>query len=155
MGIIYLQNWNNYNEIISIEAEGNYEFVNLKEDKSVKYKLQGFGIIYKKDKYAIYVNNGHIYFRANDKEWLFDSNNMNFFYKRIFIFEIIKIINKGKTEYSRFYNIYKIILETLKDPTFDKIDELDTYFLQTCSNILSTKERMESAIDYCSRGFIK
>jgi hypothetical protein len=142
---IILQYWDDYHALWCIQSDKKIGFYK-KKDPNEKIKISGFIKQIKNDYFALFINEGELFFKINELEWNSNNPNLSVHYKRVFFFEFLKVKEKGKIIFYRKYNSYCAFIQTFRDVTFDRIDEDKVYFLQWCFNLLKNPERIKNTI---------
>jgi len=143
MAVYYLQDWDSRDKIFEVST-GSSEFASKRKVPRERLKISGYAVKHRNDFLAVYADNDRVFFKVNSNEWDFSSFDTELQYSRVLFLEFVKIRVQGKTVFSKWYNVFGILRAAVKDPTFDKIDEDSSYFLQWCYRILNNSERRKT-----------
>lgn len=142
---IALLDWNDVGRVCVIEKEFGFHF--RRKGESEQLKLRGWACEIRKDIYAVYVVGRSLRFCANSREWECASGGPELSYRRFFGIEKFRVREDGVKQFSRCYANLGVTAGTLRDPTFDAIDQDRTYFLQWCTKRLADPEARAALIE--------
>jgi hypothetical protein len=148
----YLQDWAIKDNIFEVLT--GISSLGIMKKSQERLKISGYVVKYKEDVLAVYAENDQIFFKANSQEWDFNKPGTVMKYRRILFVETVKVIIQKQVVFSKWYSGFRLFKETIKDPTFDKIDEESMYFLQWCNHILNDPKRRTSICKVWNEWFI-
>ena len=136
MSTILLQNWDCENEFVSLNSV-SWKADFLTKEKGEFYNLKGFAAKHGESMTAVYVDNGEVYFQYNKNKWSLSNSENMFHYWRFLQFEIFSIKSNKRTKFRKIIKNRKCLIHYIfDDPTFDKIDKDNIYFLGWLSSSL-------------------
>lgn len=111
------------------------------EPVDASIRTTGFADRVGDDVVGVFAHDRHAFVFVNDTCWNVLADDIGVTYHRLPFLETFRLTRQGKPVYRKIRAGWKPFREDLRDPTFDRIDELGTYVLDAIATLVKDRRR--------------